>query len=123
MRVVGFNLITNKCGWIRHRPRRVPSPLPHCGHEDMDSLSLLRAPIPLIPSPVDKLERFPFACSALYICTKPRRHSAFSFLALGAACPVFVSLTLQHALHLFSSVMYSRPLRCCNIHASGTETT
>lgn len=100
-------------------PRRTSSLLPHCGHEDMDPLSLLRALISLIPPTHESVFSL-FACSALYICTKPRLHSAFSFSASGAACPVFVS---QQVRHLFSSVAHRQPLCCFKIHTDGTETT
>lgn len=115
MYVVKLNHSTNECGWIQHRPRRTPPLLPRCSCEDMGLISL-------IPSHWGQIRTFfPFACSALYICTKPRLPSAFSFSALGAACPVFV---LHQALRLFSSLTYSsRPPCCFNIHTNGTEST
>lgn len=49
-------------------------------------LYVLGAPITLIPFTRQSQRFFPFACNALYICTQPRFHSAFSFLALSSAC-------------------------------------
>lgn len=74
---------------IQHRPRRTLLMLPHDGHADTDPLSLLTAFISLIPSSCFP----PFACSPLYICTKPILHSAFSFSAFGHCMPSFCLLS------------------------------
>lgn len=105
-------------------------------HEDGDPLSFLRTLIILIRFPLNKLERWEFfplhaAQCTMYICTNPWP-CLFFIVALGTArpcssklfpCIKLFSLSCKTSILYFSSVIYSRPLCCCNIHASVNETT
>lgn len=78
-------------------------PLPHCGHEDVDPLYLLRALTTLVLSLVDKLESHGvfFPLHAVHCTYAPRLHSAFSFLAFGHCMPVSIQAVFMYKLYVF----------------------